>query len=83
MIFFAHVLFLFTIFTGEVVDMIERKGKNFTDYKLSELDRLFEDIPAEVYTHSGGGSGTSPTAITANLLNSALVVVKYGFILSV
>ena len=63
--------------------MIERKGKNFTDYKLSELDRLFEDIPAEVYTHSGGGSGTSPTAITANLLNSALVVVKYGFILSV
>lgn len=47
------------LYLGEVVDMIETRGKEFPDYDSSELDRLFDDIPTEIYTHAGGGSGTS------------------------
>ncbi|XP_067942186.1 cytosolic Fe-S cluster assembly factor narfl-like [Watersipora subatra] len=45
------------ITAGEVIEMIERRGQHLMEYESCDLDRLFEDLPTEIYSHSGGGSG--------------------------
>ena len=39
------------------MEMIENRNKDLRDYTPCDLDRLFDDIPADTYIHSGGGSG--------------------------
>ncbi|KAF6018101.1 NARFL [Bugula neritina] len=45
------------ITASEVIEMIEREGRRLLDYEMSPLDRIFDEIPTHIYSHSGGGSG--------------------------
>lgn len=45
---------------GELLEMLENRQKDLTEYEVGVLDRLFDDLPSSTYVHSGGGSGKSP-----------------------